>query len=257
MNDNDLYEISNTVFSGGFKYVLYNNEKYPIYYKNSTKDPYDAAPSNEPINIIENDKTERKIKLFIDLNTLDKSKSNYDPSKFPGAKIRFELNNDLGATFLFFSTSRFVCTGLKKPDMIKDALNLLTEFLNNNNIIVIEPFANIVNIVANASIGNNIDLNSTVVKLNDVIYEPEVFPGVIYHHNLESVVNKKKAPKNYTRSVALIFMSGKAVITGIKDFDSLSFIVKDLRDLMKQKNLSFNDNDLQNGDFELDLDKLI
>jgi len=64
-------------------------------------------------------------------------------------------------------------------------------------------FINIENVVATATLHQNIDLNSIVRVFPDVEYRPEQFPGLVY---------RLKKPK----TTALIFSSGKMVCTGAK-----------------------------------------
>jgi len=64
-------------------------------------------------------------------------------------------------------------------------------------------FINIENVVATATLHQNIDLNTIVRIFPGVEYRPEQFPGLVYH---------LKKPK----ATALIFSSGKMVCTGAK-----------------------------------------
>ena len=64
-------------------------------------------------------------------------------------------------------------------------------------------FINIENVVATATLHQNIDLNSIVRIFPSVEYRPEQFPGLVYH------LRKPKA-------TTLIFGSGKMVCTGTK-----------------------------------------
>ena len=66
-----------------------------------------------------------------------------------------------------------------------------------------KAFINIENVVATATLHQNIDLNSIVRIFPGVEYRPEQFPGLVYH---------LKKPKTTT----LIFGSGKMVCTGAK-----------------------------------------
>ena len=61
----------------------------------------------------------------------------------------------------------------------------------------------IVNIVGTADVGGDVDLEAAADVLNNVMYEPEQFPGLIY---------RMEEPK----VVILIFRSGKMVLTGAK-----------------------------------------
>ncbi len=65
---------------------------------------------------------------------------------------------------------------------------------------------NIENVVAFASLGNDIPLNVVSKMLEKAEYAPESFPGLVYRIN---------EPKVAT----LIFSSGKMVCTGAKDID--------------------------------------
>ncbi len=60
------------------------------------------------------------------------------------------------------------------------------------------------NVVAFASLGKDISLTKIIEKLEDVEYEPERFPGVVY---------RIKSP----RVATLIFSSGKIVCTGARN----------------------------------------
>ena len=66
-----------------------------------------------------------------------------------------------------------------------------------------KAFINIENVVASATLHQNIDLNSIVRVFPGVEYRPEQFPGLVY---------RLKKPKTAT----LIFNSGKMVCTGAK-----------------------------------------
>jgi transcription initiation factor TFIID TATA-box-binding protein len=72
-----------------------------------------------------------------------------------------------------------------------------------NNLPAKKAFINIENVVASATLHQNIDLNSIVRVFPGVEYRPEQFPGLVY---------RLKKPKTAT----LIFSSGKMVCTGAK-----------------------------------------
>jgi len=67
----------------------------------------------------------------------------------------------------------------------------------------IKASVNIENVVASATLKQNIDLNSVVKAFPNVEYRPEQFPGLVF---------RLKKPKTAT----LIFGSGKMVCTGAK-----------------------------------------
>ena len=74
---------------------------------------------------------------------------------------------------------------------------------DSHNVTSPQRFINIENVVATATLHQNIDLYSLVRTFPSVEYRPEQFPGLVYH------LRKPKA-------TTLIFSSGKMVCTGTK-----------------------------------------
>jgi len=75
------------------------------------------------------------------------------------------------------------------------------------------PEANIENIVATVILDHGLDLNLIEARIIDVEYNPDQFPGLIY---------RMRNP----RVTALIFKSGKMVVTGTKSINELVYAVK-------------------------------
>ncbi len=78
-----------------------------------------------------------------------------------------------------------------------------------------KPEANIENIVATVILDHGLDLNLIEARIVDVEYNPDQFPGLIY---------RMRNP----RVTALIFKSGKMVVTGTKSINELVYAVKRL-----------------------------
>jgi transcription initiation factor TFIID TATA-box-binding protein len=76
-----------------------------------------------------------------------------------------------------------------------------------------EPEVQIENIVATVILEHPIDLSLIETKLPEVDYNPDQFPGLVY---------RLEQPK----ITALIFKSGKMVVTGAKSVNQLVFAVK-------------------------------
>jgi len=68
---------------------------------------------------------------------------------------------------------------------------------------VTKPIIDIVNVVASASVDQELDLIKITKKFPDTEYHPELFPGLVF---------RLKNPKTAT----LIFRTGKMVCTGAK-----------------------------------------
>ncbi len=148
----------------------------------------------------------------------------YRPKRFPG--LVFRLKRPKTAT-LIFSTGKMVCTGAKSEKLARTAVNKVVRELKNNGIIVLgKPVIIIQNIVASANLQNKIDLETTADLLDNTMYEPEQFPGVIY---------RMKDPK----TVLLLFTSGKIVCTGGKSEQIVHESVHKLYELLEEYDLFY------------------
>ncbi len=139
----------------------------------------------------------------IDLNKISRKYEDveYNPERFPGLIMRI---NEPKATFLIFTTGKMVITGLRRADDASLAVKKVVKSLKKAEINVSNPEITIVNIVASGDLHTYIDLNMAAVVFENVMYEPEVFPGLIY---------RMLDPK----TVFLIFSTGKVVCTGAKN----------------------------------------
>ncbi|MEM2109044.1 MAG: TATA-box-binding protein [Candidatus Odinarchaeota archaeon] len=139
----------------------------------------------------------------IDLNKLSNniSEAEYDPSQFPGLVLRLK---DPKAAILVFNTGRMVVTGLRSEEDAPKVVARVIEKIKTAGIdIRSEPKIQIQNIVASGNLGARLDLEVASLTLEDALYEPEQFPGLIY---------RAKDPK----VVFLLFCSGRIVCTGAK-----------------------------------------
>ena len=128
----------------------------------------------------------------------------YRPKRFPG--LVFRLKRPKTAT-LIFSTGKMVCTGAKSEKLARSAIRKVVRELKKQDIIILKnPEIVVQNIVASANLHGKIDLEAAADVLDNVMYEPEQFPGLIY---------RMRDPK----TVLLLFTSGKLVCTGAKSED--------------------------------------
>jgi transcription initiation factor TFIID TATA-box-binding protein len=148
----------------------------------------------------------------------------YNPKRFPG--LVFRLKRPKTAT-LIFSTGKMVCTGAKSEKLAKVAVRKVVRELKANGIIVIgKPEIEIQNIVASANLGHMVDLETAADIMENVMYEPEQFPGLIY---------RMSDPK----TVLLLFSSGKIVCTGGKSEGLVHESVNKIYDLLEDYALFF------------------
>jgi transcription initiation factor TFIID TATA-box-binding protein len=150
----------------------------------------------------------------------------YRPKRFPG--LVFRLKRPKTAT-LIFSTGKMVCTGAKSDKLARSAIRKVVKELKNNGIIILgKPTIVIVNIVATANLHGKIDLEMAADIMDNVMYEPEQFPGLIYRMGDPKVV-------------ILIFASGKLVCTGGKSAEMVDIAVAKLHGILEDYDLIFQD----------------
>ncbi len=128
--------------------------------------------------------------------------------KFPGAVFRIE---DPKVAVLVFSSGKIVMTGIRKEEDLDTGLKFLMKELKAAGVSVSKkPDVAITNMVCSYDTGKQINLNRIVVALNleNIEYEPEQFPGLVY---------RLEDPK----IVALLFSSGKVILTGGRNLDDV------------------------------------
>jgi transcription initiation factor TFIID TATA-box-binding protein len=143
--------------------------------------------------------------------------------RFPGAVYRIE-NPKIAS--LIFSSGKVVLTGIRDKSALDLGLKIIIRSLKDAGVKTYrEPKVAITNIVCSYDIGKYINLNKVVITLNleNIEYEPEQFPGLVY---------RIKDPK----IVALLFSSGKIILTGGKNLEDikkgLDFLEQKLESIM-------------------------
>ena len=160
------------------------------------------------------------IKEKIDLNVIARKYADveYNPERFPGLVMRIEKPK---ATILIFSTGKMVVTGLRKASEAKTVVDNVIKRIKKAKIEISNPKITIQNIVASGDLHTNIDLNMAAVVMEYAMYEPEVFPGLIY---------RMQDPK----TVFLIFSTGRIVCTGGKTKEIVAQAVRKLHQEVKE-----------------------
>jgi transcription initiation factor TFIID TATA-box-binding protein len=146
----------------------------------------------------------------IDLSEVSKKVKNCElnTKRFPGAVYRIE-NPKIAS--LIFSSGKVVLTGIRDKQALTEGLKIIISSLKEAGVDTHkEPKVAITNIVCSYDIGKYINLNKVVITLNleNIEYEPEQFPGLVY---------RIKDPK----IVALLFSSGKIILTGGKNMEDI------------------------------------
>lgn len=161
----------------------------------------------------------------IDLEVISNKIENCElnTKRFPGAVYRIQ---DPKIASLIFSSGKVVLTGIRDKNALDEGLKLIISRMKDAGVECYkEPQVAVTNIVCSYDIGKYINLNKVVITLNleNIEYEPEQFPGLVY---------RIQDPK----IVALLFSSGKIILTGGKNLEDikrgLDFLEQKLSSIM-------------------------
>tara|TARA_Y100000310_G_C20442572_1_gene696801 strand:- start:151 stop:738 length:588 start_codon:yes stop_codon:yes gene_type:complete len=127
----------------------------------------------------------------------------YEPEQFPGAILKLK---EPKVSMLLFKNGKVICSGASNEDEIAQAIRKASKLIHE-----IQPIVKIqrkveytvVNLVATANLNQTLDLFQTALKLDNVEYEPEQFPGAIL---------RIADPK----ITLLLFKNGKMIVAGAK-----------------------------------------
>jgi transcription initiation factor TFIID TATA-box-binding protein len=143
--------------------------------------------------------------------------SKYDPEKFPGLVLHIEKPK---TAVLLFSSGNAICTGAKSLEEVDEAIHEIINKIKNVGLPVFEnPEIKTQNIVASSDLKKEFQLNSLAksLLLENVEYEPEQFPGLVYRMDNLGVV-------------LLLFSSGKLVCTGAKKLEDVTAAIDTMKD---------------------------
>jgi len=146
--------------------------------------------------------------------------SNYHPEEFPGLALHF---NDPKTATLVLSSGEIICTGAKNIGEIENSMIKTIDKIEESGISVMdEPDVEIQNIVASLDLKKKLNLANIVMNplLENVEYEPEKFPGLVYRIDDSGVT-------------LLIFGSGKIVCTGAGKLEVASEAIDKIEEKLK------------------------
>ena len=154
-------------------------------------------------------------KLDLDIIAQSSEETEYEPEQFPG--LVYRVSNPKTATLLFTSGKANI-TGAKNVEDVHKVVAIVAEKLRK---IGLDVFKNkdikvvVQNMVATSDLGAEFNMNEVAVGLGleNVEYEPEQFPGLVY---------RVKEPK----AVILIFSSGRIVCVGARSTEDVSKAVE-------------------------------
>ena len=154
-------------------------------------------------------------KLDLDMIAKSIEGTEYEPEQFPG--LVYRLSNPKTATLLFRS-GKANCTGAKNIEDVRKTVDIIAGELRKLGVDVYDNLKIIIqNMVAVGNLKGEINLTETSMALGmeNIEYEPEQFPGMVY---------RVKEP----HVVILIFTTGKIVCTGGRNIEDVSKAVEKL-----------------------------
>lgn len=163
-------------------------------------------------------------KLDLDVIAQSLEEAEYEPEQFPG--LVYRLSSPKTATLLFRS-GKANCTGAKNVEDVRKTINIIADKLKNLNVDVYKNLDIVIqNIVAISDLGTELNLNEVAMGLGleNIEYEPEQFPGLVY---------RIKDPK----VAMLIFGSGKIVCAGARKTEDVSLAVDKLSEELRSLGL--------------------
>ena len=171
---------------------------------------------------IENIVVSTQIADSLDVDKLSENipDSKYNPDEFPGLILRFK---EPKTAALIFSSGKVICTGAKNMDEANNTINNLIAKIKGLGISVNnKPEVRIQNVVASSDFKKDLQLKLLAEALmsDDVEYEPEQFPGLVYRMDNLGVV-------------LLIFSSGKLVCTGAEKIEDVNNAIDAIEDKLK------------------------
>ena len=142
---------------------------------------------------------------------------NYNPDEFQGLTMKLDHPK---TAVLILANGKAICTGAKKIEDAEAAIKKVKDILKKANIAV-KSKLNIEtqNMVVSADMKKELHLSSisSGLVLENVTYEPDQFPGLVYRMDDIGVV-------------ILVFSSGKIVCTGAKNIDDASKAIETMKD---------------------------
>lgn len=171
----------------------------------------------------------QNIVAFVDLHTqldLDKLASrlpgSYRRERFPALIVK---SKEPKMSFLIFRNGKMNCTGANRISRVREGVAKLVGQLRGLGVAIgKDPVITVTNLVATVDLGLTLNLDELALNLENVEYEPETFPGLVYRP-YESRVS------------VLVFGNGKLVVAGFREMPEGRKIVEGLLERLRDAGL--------------------
>jgi transcription initiation factor TFIID TATA-box-binding protein len=163
----------------------------------------------EIVNIVGTGSVDSDLDIPALAQDLNAAEVRYDPDNYHGMYVRVKENGPLAT---LFRTGKYNITGTNSKEMLRRARTDLLSLLCEMGVVErpVDDTFQIMNVVCTGDLGYEVDLSQLAVGLGleDVEYEPEQFPGLVY-----------RSPE--VDCVVLTFSTGKVVVTGSPSLSKL------------------------------------
>lgn len=178
---------------------------------------------SEPEIVIQNIVAFIDLRTQLDLEGLEAGMPlSYRRERFPALILKLK---DPKISFLIFRNGKVNCTGANQIGLVKRGVDNMVRQLRSLGVRIDEdPSIKVTNLVATADLGRRLNLDELAMNLDDVEYEPETFPGLVYR------------PYGSRVSV-LVFGNGKLVIAGFREESEGRRIVEGLLERLRDSGL--------------------
>jgi transcription initiation factor TFIID TATA-box-binding protein len=151
----------------------------------------------------------------LDIMKLSESSTDfkYNPDEFNGLTLKFDFPK---TAILILTTGKAICTGATNMNEVETSFKRLINKIKNVGLeIKAKPIIETQNVIVSTDLEKDLNLSSISkgLLLENVSYEPDKFPGLIYKIDDFG-------------AILVLFSSGKIVCTGGKNMDNASKAIK-------------------------------
>ncbi|WXG44280.1 MAG: hypothetical protein WED04_09650 [Promethearchaeati archaeon SRVP18_Atabeyarchaeia-1] len=158
-----------------------------------------------------------ELKQNVDLDKIGDLKYGLHDDMYYGGRVAYLKAPAMKGRVTIFSSGKMISVGTRSSREATSDLESAIHILAEAGLAKFVPISmRVRNAVATVDFGRTLDLNELAKKSGEVVYEPEQFPGAI--------CKLAELPE----ITVLLFASGKAVITEIRDPDHLDAIVGEI-----------------------------
>jgi transcription initiation factor TFIID TATA-box-binding protein len=147
----------------------------------------------------------------------------HDPDVYRG-RVAYLKMPDMQGKITIFASGKMISIGTKSEKKAYSELEAAEKYLVEKvHVRPVKLHPKTQNIVVRTDFERNVDLENLVLDSNEIIYEPEQFPGAIL---------RTETP--FQASI-IVFASGKAIITGLKSSKQILPTVRQLRHFIEHR----------------------